>query len=88
MILVQHLSIIHAAKHASWHVELGESNESLYDNQDECNQAHNAVDVGESSLWVARLVHLDDDQPGNESYCSAEIERKMDVSSCRLLLLG
>ena len=88
MILVQHLPILNAAQYRLWHIELCEANQTLDDDQDECHQAHDTVNARESGFWMAGLIHLDDDQTGDERQRSGQIQDEMDMSSFCLLFGG
>ena len=87
MVLVDRLALIDAAKDLLRDVELCKADERLRENQDVGDEAHDAVDVCESSFWVACFVHLDDYQTSYESHDSDQVQCEVSMCPLHLLLL-
>jgi hypothetical protein len=84
MILIYHLSRVHAAKHRFRDIELHEAHQCLQENEDVSHKAHPAVDGGEPG--VVALVYFDDSETCEEAGDAEEIEDKVDVGPEDLLV--
>jgi hypothetical protein len=88
MIFVNRLAFIHTAEYLLRDVELRKSHQSLAEDQDVGDEAHDAVGVCESSFGVACFIHLDYCQTSYQSHDSDKVQCKVDMRSRHFLLLS
>ena len=86
MIFVHSLRLIDAPEDLSWGVELSEANKSLRKDENVDDKAHDAVGAREPSFGMARFVHLNYDEAGDQRRHPNEVKYKMNMCACDLLL--
>lgn len=86
VIFVDCFGIFHAAKDRRGHIELRKSEHCLQEDEYVCHEAHDAVNTGESTLWMVSFVDLDYCQACDQGEDTNEIEREVEVCSQSPLL--
>lgn len=86
MVFVESLTSVDTAQDSDGQEKLGESDEGLKHDEDDCEKAEDAV--GGSKVRVVAFVHLDDGKGSEEADDANQLNAVVDACAEQLLLRG